>query len=134
MTMLSLRIISSFARPCISMTFCGEPAPLTILAEPAGRSSALASSASTAALALPFSGGAEIRTFSISPSQPPISEREAPGTTFNLSFTDNLPPGLPDLLIDVATAVRLWPYQPRVPGLSCHIAHVSTDAKLTHSR
>lgn len=43
--------------------------------------SASARSRSTAELALPCSGGAETRTFSVSPSHPAMQSREEPGTT-----------------------------------------------------
>jgi len=70
------------------MTFCCELVPETIATERAGRLSALATRASTAAFALPFSGGAQTLTLSISSSQPEISERDAPGTTFSFNVVN----------------------------------------------
>ena len=70
------------------MTLCWELVPETIPTELAGTLSALATSASTAAFALPFSGGADTLTFRLSPSQPAIWERDAPGITFNFNVIE----------------------------------------------
>ena len=90
--------------------------PAVILTELAGTLSAFANKDSTAALALPFSGGTETLTFSISPSQPAISERDAPGTTFNFNVIEALALAQSVFSLEVFIKVRLTPAEIRFYG------------------
>lgn len=74
--------------PRTSSSLFRELVPEIIRAAPLGRSSTSQIMVSTAALALPFSGGADTLTLSVSPSQPLIPEFEAPGTTLTLSLLE----------------------------------------------
>ena len=68
------------------MIFRGVLIPETISMALTGMSSVSASSAITAAFALPLSAGAVTRIFRLSPSHPEIPLRDDPGTTLSESF------------------------------------------------
>jgi len=65
----------------ISTTFRAEVVPETTCTHCLGTPSTSAKSFSTAAFALPRSGGALTRTLRVSPSQPAMLSREEAGTT-----------------------------------------------------
>lgn len=82
----SLRSASDSTNPTISTVLRGDELPAMIRTLLPGKPSALLKRDSTAALALPRSGGAATRTFNVAPSQPATLLREDPGTTLTVSL------------------------------------------------
>lgn len=66
-------------------SFCLAVSPRASATDRRGRPSFSARNSVSASLARPSTGGAVSFTFSVSPSQPQISSREAPGMTFTAS-------------------------------------------------
>ena len=83
---LSLRRASDSDSPTISTVLRGDEPPEIIRAPPLDKPSTSFKRDSTAAFALPRSGGAVTRTRNASPSQPATPLREEPGMTFTESL------------------------------------------------